>query len=200
MTAASSVSRRRSTPRSTWRAKPIKRDGGLSGVSTGIHALDMRMGGLQTSDLIVLAGRPGMGKTSLATNIAFNIAHAYEPGAAGRRHVKARRTAASSASSRLEMSSEQLATRIISEQTEISSSKIRRGEITEPDFEKLVACAQMMQKHAALYRPDRRHFHRAACGARAAAEAAARPRRAGHRLYPADAGIESKHRTTACRK
>ncbi len=55
------------------------RDGHLSGISTGIHALDSKMGGLQPSDLIILAGRPGMGKTSLATNIAFNIANAYEP-------------------------------------------------------------------------------------------------------------------------
>jgi replicative DNA helicase len=55
-----------------------QRDGGLSGISTGISSLDARMGGLQHSDLIVLAGRPGMGKTSLATNIAFNIAQAYE--------------------------------------------------------------------------------------------------------------------------
>ena len=54
-----------------------QRDGGLSGISTGISSLDARMGGLQPSDLIVLAGRPGMGKTSLATNIAFNIAQAY---------------------------------------------------------------------------------------------------------------------------
>lgn len=57
----------------------FERDGSLSGISTGIHSLDGRMGGLQRSDLIVLAGRPGMGKTSLATNIAYNIAAAYEP-------------------------------------------------------------------------------------------------------------------------
>ena len=51
----------------------------LSGIATGLHTLDARMGGLQSSDLIVLAGRPAMGKTALATNIAFNIAEAYEP-------------------------------------------------------------------------------------------------------------------------
>ncbi|MBC7314452.1 MAG: replicative DNA helicase, partial [Rhizobium sp.] len=57
----------------------FERDGHLSGISTGIMSLDAKMGGLQRSDLIVLAGRPGMGKTSLATNIAYNIAAAYEP-------------------------------------------------------------------------------------------------------------------------
>ena len=57
----------------------FERDGNLSGISTGIMSLDGKMGGLQRSDLIILAGRPGMGKTSLATNIAWNIAAAYEP-------------------------------------------------------------------------------------------------------------------------
>ena len=123
----------------------FQRDGGLSGIATGIDALDARMGGLQHSDLIVLAGRPGMGKTSLATNIAFNIAHAHVPG------TKADGTPESQDGGvvgffSLEMSAEQLATRIISEQAEISSSKIRRGEITETDFEKLSYCAQEMSR------------------------------------------------------
>jgi replicative DNA helicase len=121
------------------------RDGGLSGTATGFRDLDRRMGGLQPSDLLILAGRPGMGKSALATNIAFNVAAAYEP---------AQQADGSFAAANggvvgffaLEMSSEQLATRIISEQTEIPSSKIRRGEISEPDFEKLVACAQTMQR------------------------------------------------------
>ncbi len=121
------------------------REGHLSGVSTGLRDLDRRMGGLQPSDLIVLAGRPGMGKTSLATNIAFNIANAYEPEQQADGSFKARNGGVIGFFS-LEMSSEQLATRIISEQTEIPSSKIRRGEITETDFEKLVACSQMMQR------------------------------------------------------
>jgi replicative DNA helicase len=121
------------------------RDGHLSGVSTGIQRLDAMMGGLQSSDLIVLAGRPGMGKTSLATNIAFNIASAYEPAQQADGAMKALNGGVVGFFS-LEMSSEQLATRIISEQSEISSSKIRRGEINEADFGKLVACAQMMQK------------------------------------------------------
>ncbi len=121
------------------------RDGHLSGIAPGLRDLDRRMGGLQPSDLVVLAGRPGMGKTSLATNIAFNIASAYEPAQQADGSFKAANGGVIGFFS-LEMSSEQLATRIISEQTEIPSSKIRRGEITETDFEKLVACSQMMQK------------------------------------------------------
>ncbi len=121
------------------------RDGGLSGISSGMRDLDKRMGGLQSSDLIVLAGRPGMGKTSLATNIAYNIASVYEPVQQSDGSFKAKNGGVVGFFS-LEMSSEQLATRIISEQTEIPSSKIRRGEITETDFEKLTACAIMMEK------------------------------------------------------
>ncbi|MGD9916259.1 MAG: replicative DNA helicase [Rhizobiaceae bacterium] len=121
------------------------RDGGLSGVASGFRDLDKRMGGLQPSDLIIIAGRPGMGKTSLATNMAFHIADAYKPAPQADGSFKAADGGVVGFFS-LEMSSEQLATRIISEQTEIPSSKIRRGEITESDFEKLVGCSQMMQK------------------------------------------------------
>lgn len=122
-----------------------QRDGGLSGVATGLQAIDDRMGGLQRSDLVVLAGRPAMGKTALATNIAFNIANEY------RGDVNADGSAQAIDGGivgffSLEMSAEQLATRIISEQTEVSSAKIRRGEITETDFEKLAGCAQEMQR------------------------------------------------------
>jgi len=121
------------------------RDGGLSGTATGLHNLDRRMGGLQSSDLIVLAGRPGMGKTSLATNIAFNIAAAYEPEQQADGTFKAKNGGVIGFFS-LEMSSEQLATRIISEQAEVPSSKIRRGDLTEADFDKLVVCTQTLQK------------------------------------------------------
>lgn len=122
-----------------------QRDGGLSGVSSGLNALDDRMGGLQKSDLIILAGRPAMGKTALATNIAFNIANEYRGDVNPDGSTKAVDGGIVGFFS-LEMSAEQLATRIISEQTEVSSSKIRRGEITETDFEKLSFCAQTMQK------------------------------------------------------
>jgi replicative DNA helicase len=121
------------------------RDGHLSGIATGFRDLDRRMGGLQPSDLVIIAGRPGMGKSALATNMAFHIASAYQPVQQADGTLKAQSGGVVGLFS-LEMSSEQLATRIISEQTEIPSSKIRRGEITEADFEKLVACSQMMQK------------------------------------------------------
>jgi len=121
------------------------RDGHLSGIATGLRDLDRRMGGLQPSDLIIIAGRPGMGKTSLATNMAFHIANAYEPAPQADGTFKAASGGVVGFFS-LEMSSEQLATRIISEQTEIPSSKIRRGEINEAQFDLLVGCAQTMQK------------------------------------------------------
>ncbi|WP_152045558.1 replicative DNA helicase [Aureimonas psammosilenae] len=121
------------------------RDGGLSGISTGIMTLDRRLGGLQRSDLIVLAGRPAMGKTSLVTNIAFNIAAAFEPAEQSDGSVVAKNGGVVAFFS-LEMSSEQLATRIVSEQTEISSSKIRRGTITDSELVKLIACSETMQR------------------------------------------------------
>jgi replicative DNA helicase len=121
------------------------RDGGLSGVATGLRDLDKRMGGLQQSDLIVLAGRPGMGKTSIVTNIAFNIADAYQPEQQADGSFKAKNGGVIGFFS-LEMSAEQLATRIISEQAEVPSSKIRRGDLTEADFDKLVNCTQTLQR------------------------------------------------------
>ncbi|WAJ30415.1 replicative DNA helicase [Antarcticirhabdus aurantiaca] len=121
------------------------RDGGLSGVSSGIMGLDRRMGGLQPSDLIILAGRPAMGKTSLVTNIAFNVAAAYEPAEQADGTFQAKNGGVVAFFS-LEMSAEQLATRIMSEQTEISSSKIRRGSINDQELVKLVACSETMQR------------------------------------------------------
>ena len=126
-----------------------KRDGGLSGIATGIQALDHRMGGLQPSDLVIVAGRPGMGKTALATNIAFNIADSYSPDVQPDGSHAALEGGVVGYFS-LEMSSEQLATRIISEQAEVPSSKIRRGEISQTDFDKLVACVQTFHR-APLY-------------------------------------------------
>lgn len=119
-----------------------KRSSKLSGVPTGIRSLDEKMGGLQRSDLIILAGRPGMGKTSLATNFAFNIANVYRAEATENGENEGGIVGFFS----LEMSSEQLATRIISEQTELSSSKIRRGEITEDEFSKLLHTVRRMQQ------------------------------------------------------
>ncbi len=122
-----------------------QRDGGLSGIACGLNAIDSRMGGLQQSDLIILAGRPAMGKTALATNIAFNIAKDYQGDVNADGSIKPVNGGIVGFFS-LEMSAEQLATRIISEQSEVSSSDIRRGKITETDFGKLVSCAQTMQK------------------------------------------------------
>jgi replicative DNA helicase len=117
-------------------AKAFQRDGKLSGIATGLRDLDTKMGGLQPSDLIVLAGRPGMGKTALATNIAYNIAKAH------RAELQADGTQKTVNGGIVgffscEMSAEQLATRIIAERTGIPSSHIRRGGITEGDFEKI---------------------------------------------------------------
>ncbi|MGP9811090.1 replicative DNA helicase [Rhodopseudomonas sp. NSM] len=117
-------------------AKAFQRDGKLSGIATGLRDLDTRMGGLQHSDLIVLAGRPGMGKTALATNIAYNVAKAYRGEVQADGTTKAVNGGIVGFFS-CEMSAEQLATRILAEQAEIASSKIRRGGISESDFERI---------------------------------------------------------------
>ncbi len=122
-----------------------KRSSQISGIATHIQTLDEKMGGLQASDLIILAGRPGMGKTSLATNIAFNIANAYNRNA----NIQENEGGIVGFFS-LEMSSEQLATRIISEQTEISSSDIRRGNISDEQFSKIIRAVNQLQT-APLY-------------------------------------------------
>jgi replicative DNA helicase len=117
-------------------AKAFQRDGKLSGIATGLRDLDVKMGGLQPSDLVIVAGRPGMGKTALGTNIAYNVAKAH------RAELQADGTMKSVNGGVVgffscEMSAEQLATRILSEQTSIASSTIRRGGISEADFEKI---------------------------------------------------------------
>ena len=125
-------------------AKAYERDGKLSGTATGLRDLDRMMGGLQTSDLVIIAGRPGMGKTALATNIAFNIAKAYQsklkPDGS---HETVNGGVVGFFS--LEMSSEQLATRIIAEQSGVPSYKIRRGDITDLDFHRISEAARDMQ-------------------------------------------------------
>jgi replicative DNA helicase len=117
-------------------AHAYQRDGGLSGLATGLTDLDSRMGGLQPSDLIILAGRPGMGKSALASNIAYNIAKAWNGELRPDGHMATVNGGIVGFFS-LEMSAEQLATRIIAEQTGIPSNKIRRGAIDEADFEKI---------------------------------------------------------------
>jgi len=125
-------------------AKAYERDGHLSGVATGLTDLDHKLGGLQASDLVILAGRPGMGKTALATNIAFNIARAYrgETRADGTQQTVDGGIVGFFS---LEMSAEQLATRIIAEQSGVASYKIRRGDITESDFHLVAEAVREMQ-------------------------------------------------------
>ena len=130
-------------------AAAYQRDGHLSGLATGLADLDSKMGGLQASDLIVLAGRPGMGKTALATNIAFNVAKAYRAEVQPDGHNKTIDGGVVGFFS-LEMSAEQLATRIIAEQSGVPSYKIRRGSITEDDFRSISEAAHEMQR-APLY-------------------------------------------------
>jgi len=122
-----------------------QRSGHLSGLSTGLTDLDNKLGGLQSSDLIILAGRPSMGKTALATNIAYHIAKSYRAELQPDGSTKAADGAVVGFFS-LEMSAEQLATRILSEQTEIGSEKIRRGMINEDEFRKLVEVSRVMSE------------------------------------------------------
>lgn len=129
-----------------------QRDGGLSGISSGLADLDHKLGGLHKSDLIILAGRPSMGKTALVTNIAFNVAKAFQPG----EDADGQRGAANGGVVgffSLEMSAEQLATRILSEQAEVASEKIRRGDLDEEEFRRLAQTAHQLA-NAPLYIDD----------------------------------------------
>jgi replicative DNA helicase len=125
-------------------AAAYQRDGGLSGIACGLKDLDEKMGGLQKSDLVVLAGRPAMGKTSLATNIAYHVARAYRAEHRPDGTVQVLDGGVVAFFS-LEMSAEQLATRIIAEQSSISSEKIRRGKISEEEFHRIVEISRELQ-------------------------------------------------------
>ncbi|MGH1465657.1 MAG: replicative DNA helicase [Cognatishimia sp.] len=121
-----------------------QRDGGLAGISTGLVDLDTKLGGLHPSDLLILAGRPSMGKTSLATNIAFNVAKAYKKG------IRPDGTEGAVEGGivgfySLEMSSEQLAARILSEASEVPSQQIRKGDMTEEEFRRFVDAAKALE-------------------------------------------------------
>jgi len=109
-------------------ATAYKNEEGLVGVPTGLRDLDDRLGGLHDSDLVIIAGRPSMGKTALATNIAFNAAQKLQE--SGKK--------SSIAFFSLEMSSEQLSTRILAEQSRIKSNDIRRGKISDEQFDKFI--------------------------------------------------------------
>ena len=122
-----------------------QREGGLAGVSTGLIDMDKKLGGLHKSDLLILAGRPSMGKTSLATNIAFNVAKAYKKGLLPDGSEGTIDGGVVGFFS-LEMSAEQLAGRILAEQSEVPSDKIRRGDINAEEFERLAAASQDLYK------------------------------------------------------
>ena len=126
-------------------AHAYQRDGKLSGLATGLKDLDRMMGGLQKSDLVILAGRPGMGKTALATNLAYNVARSWEGSVRADGHIESTNGGIVGFFS-LEMSAEQLATRIISEQSEIPSYRIRRGEIEPGDFDRIAGVAKEMEQ------------------------------------------------------
>ena len=105
---------------------------GIVGVPTGLTDLDSRLGGLHKQDLIIIAGRPSMGKTALATNIAFYAA----------KNIEKKENKSSVAFFSLEMSSEQLSTRILSEQSKIRSNDIRRGKVSEKEFEQFIEASK----------------------------------------------------------
>lgn len=118
-------------------AEARKNPDGLSGVPTGFRDLDRKMSGLHNSDLIILAGRPGMGKTAFATCLAFNTARSFM------NDVKERRGVAFFS---LEMSSAQLAGRILAMETQISSEKLRSGKITEDEWRRIATFAGDLEK------------------------------------------------------
>ena len=114
----------------------MQREAGVAGVATGFHDLDRLLGGLQNSDLVIIAARPSMGKSSLASNIACNVAHSRARSKApdGTFVEEPQPVAFFS----LEMSAEQLATRVISEQANVSSARMRRGEVNHDEFERVM--------------------------------------------------------------
>ncbi len=110
---------------------------GISGIPTGFIDIDKKLGGLQNSDLIILAGRPSMGKTALATNIAFNAAV---------NNKKKHGIQSCVGFFSLEMSSAQLATRILSDLSKVPSEQIRRGELTDKEFNKFVEASRLLEQ------------------------------------------------------
>lgn len=124
--------------------KAFNSGGHISGKTTGLTSVNQKIGGLHDSDLIILAGRPGMGKTSLVTNIAFNTAQRYVDDTVrdGMPHEKS--VGAPVAFFSLEMSADQLATRILAEQSNISSEALRMGKISREDFQSLSFASQRL--------------------------------------------------------
>jgi replicative DNA helicase len=133
-------------------AEAFGRDGGLAGVSTGLIDLDQKLGGMHPSDLIILAARPSMGKSSLAVNIAFSVAknYAWEPQPDGTRKTVNGGVVAFFS---LEMSAEQLALRMLAEVSEVSGDRLRKGEIDASEFGR-VRDASIDIQSAPLYIDD----------------------------------------------
>jgi replicative DNA helicase len=133
-------------------AEAFQRDGGLAGLSTGLIDLDRQLGGLHPSDLVILAGRPSMGKSALATNIAFSAAKAYawEPQPDGSKKTVSGGVVAFFS---LEMSAEQLAMRLLAEVSGVPSDKLRKGEIDQNDFARVRDAALEIQE-SPLYIDD----------------------------------------------
>jgi replicative DNA helicase len=129
-----------------------EREGGLAGLSTGLDDLDRRLGGLHPSDLLILAGRPSMGKTALATNIAFNIAKAYKRGIRPDGSEGAVGGGVVGFYS-LEMSAEQLAARVLSEAARVPSHNIREGNMTEEEMRRFLQAAKALE-NAPLFIDD----------------------------------------------
>ena len=129
-----------------------QRDGGMAGISTGLTDMDKKLGGLHPSDLLILAGRPSMGKTSLATNKAFNIAKSFKKGQLHDGSEGAVEGGVVGFYS-LEMSAEQLAGRILSEASEVPSTQIRSGDMTETEFRRFVEAAKQLE-NCPLYIDD----------------------------------------------
>ena len=123
----------------------VQRGGGLAGIATGMRDLDRMMGGLHPSDLLILAGRPSMGKTSLATNIAVNAARAYRAEKQPDGTMKTVEGAIVGLFS-LEMAAEQLATRVISEIARVPSEKIRRGDVDKEEFDRIYHASRELEK------------------------------------------------------
>ena len=163
---------------------------------SGFTDIDYLLGGLQPSDLIILAGRPGMGKTSLATNMAFHAARAYVQDIAAGAEVP---RGAPVLFFSLEMAAQQLSARILSEQTEIEMWKIRNGRFSESEWEKFVLIDAGAFHPAALYRRHRRHLHRPDRGPRPPHEARKEYRLHHHRLSAAGRAVAAA-RKTGCRK
>jgi len=125
-------------------SEAYKREGKIAGVPTGFKDLDKKLGGLHKSDLIIIAGRPSMGKTAFGTNIAFNCAIKYQEEKdefENKKIIDGGKVAFFS----LEMSSEQLATRILAEQTKISGDKMRKAELSKNDFNKIAKTSSELE-------------------------------------------------------